>query len=407
MGQMGKVWVGVDTHKDAHVVCVLDASGCKIAEGRFEASARGYAQIAKLIGDAKGCSAVGIEGTSSYGAGLYRYLDERGYSILEALTPHRRPRGKGTAKNDSIDAERAARDAMAGNCTVIPKSQRGWVEAARCLIVARRAAIKTRTSCASSIRRLIDTADDGIRARYSHASIKEICDKVRVDDAEEGIVAEGTYEALRSLAFLWRSSSEEADRIEEAIAELVRDNAPALLDMEGCGALCAATLAVAAGDNPERIVDDAAFASLCGAAPLEASSGKVVRHRLNRGGNRQANCALHKMAIQRMRFDDRTKAYVDRRLAQGKTRREIIRCLKRYLCREVLRALKDPHAVSEDDGKALKQRRMRLGLTQREIEAHAGFGKGVASRIENGSCTNKMKREAYALALSALGRRAS
>ncbi len=230
---------------------------------------------------------------------------------------------------------------LAGEAAGMPKSGDGCVEMIRVLRAARRAAVKARTQAANQLRNLLVTAPDGLRGRLRGLSTKAlVAMAVRFRPGDRlGSPQEATRFALRSVARRYRSLSEEIDELDVQLARLVAEVAPDLVALPGVGTDHAATLLVAAGDNPKRLKSEASFASLCGVSPVEASSGKVVRHRLNRGGNRDANRALHSICVVRMGRDRRTQAYVARRTAEGKSKREIMRCLKRYVAREVYRVL--------------------------------------------------------------------
>lgn len=333
---------GIDTHKDAHTLCVVDELGRRVSCGEFRADPGGYAMIAEAIGDPAGCAVVGVEGTASYGAGVFRHLSGLGYNVVEVLRPKRPRRRPGEPKSDAADAERAALDALGGRGTSVPKSQDGWVEQARALLAARQACVRTCVSCVNAARAMLVTAPEGLRERYRGMGAAELMRSLCRGRACADPARRAVLDALRALARVWREARAAADGLEGRIAALVGANAPALAGVYGCGPISAARLAVAAGDNPGRVRSEAAFASLCGAAPVEASSGKTARHRLSRGGDRQANSALHQIAVVRLRHDGRTREYAARRRAEGKSRKEVLRCLKRYIAREVYRALLDP-----------------------------------------------------------------
>lgn len=192
---------------------------------------------------------------------------------------------------------------------------------------------------------MLVSAPEAVRDRYRGMATDEMMRSLRRRRTCRSPLDQATYDAMRSLAAVWSESKAVADELEAKIAALVAENAPALLAIFGCGPLSAAILAMAAGDNPDRLGGEAAFASLCGVSPIEASSGKTARHRLNRGGNRQANAALHRIAVVRLRYDERTREYAERKRSEGKSNKETIRCLKRYIAREVYKALLNPKGV--------------------------------------------------------------
>ena len=325
------VVAGVDTHKDARVPCVLDALGRKIGEAYFPATAEGYRELARSIGDP---GAVGIEGTCSFGAGLTTHLLESGFNVVEVLRPKRDRRRGGSQKNDFVDAERAARAAMAGDGTSVPKSRDGWAEAARPALRAREILVRTQTQAMNAAKALLSTAPEPIRARYSGLDGKNLMKSLkRRRPATGDPITDTLLAALSSLAATWLDAGPRASELKARMEALVRGLAPAMLEIEGCGVLSAVELGVAAGDNPRRMRSEASFAMLCGAGPNEASSGRTVRHRLNRGGNRRANRALHSIVISTMCTDERTASYISKRISEDKTKREAMRCLKRYIAR--------------------------------------------------------------------------
>jgi len=334
------VVLGVDTHLDLHVTVALDCLGRHLGELAVPTTKKGYEMLvcwAEGFGPV-GCA--GVEGTSSYGAGLARHLRSAGIRVLEVERPKRRHlRRKG--KSDSRDAESAARAVLAGETAGEPKSGDGRVEMIRVLRGARRSAVKARTQAANQLRGVRVTAPEALRRRLRGLSTKElVAGAARFrPGGNPGDVEEATRFALRSVARRYQALSEEIAQLDAQLHRLVAETAPELTSLPAIGTDHAATLLMVAGDNPERLGSEASFASLCGVSPVEASSGKVVRHRLNRGGNRDANRALHLICVVRMRIDQRTRRYAARRASEGKSKKEIIRCLKRYVAREVYRVL--------------------------------------------------------------------
>ena len=386
-GYGGEVAAGVDTHRDEHALCVVDRAGRVLGRGSFPATTAGYDALAEAIGGPTACVAVGVEGTGSYGAGLARRLAELGYEVVEVVRPGRARRRPGEGKSDPADAERAALDALAGRgCP--PRVGGAWVEALRCRTVARDAAVGESTRAANRARALLVTAPAPVREALSGLGTPQLmarCSRRRRGLAEP---ERSLWDSLRSLAASWRAARRAAEEHEAAMRAILEEHAPALLAVPGCGAVSAAKLAVAAGGDPGRLSGEAAFASLCGACPVEASSGKVRRHRLNRGGDRQANRALHTIARVRMRCDERTRRYVERRISQGKTRREVERILVRYIAREVYRALSRPAPQPEADparpGREARAERLRLGATQAQAAAALGVASARVSELERG-----------------------
>jgi transposase len=336
---------GVDTHGDEHVAAVIDSVGRILATASFTATAVGYRQLLRWLGRHGRVVRVGVEGTGAYGAGLARYLTGEGVEVIEIDRPNRRIRRR-RGKSDTTDAEAAARAALNGEASGTPKAGDGLVESIRALRVARRSALKARTQAGNQIRDLTVTASDQLRDRLQPLSTDarvEVCAQFRPGELTDTVQA--TKAALRLLARRHQALTLEIDELDVAIARLREQTNPALIGATGVGPEVAATLLVAAGDNPERMRSEASFAALCGASPVEASSGKIIRHRLNQGGNRQANNALWRIAMVRLTCCARTQAYAQRRRSEGKTDREIMRCLKRYIAREIYRLLTDPPDV--------------------------------------------------------------
>jgi transposase len=337
------VILGVDTHLDFHVAVTVDHLGRRLGEASVPTTAKGYEELLRWAEGFGPVRCAGVEGTSSYGAGLARHLRTKGVEVLEVgrPEPRRRRSRRSVEKSDPSDAEAAARAVLAGEASGVPKSADGHVEMIRALRAARRSAIKARTQAANQLQALRVTAPEQLRRRLRGLSTKELASaaaRFRLADVPRDVPT-ATRFALRSVARRYGVLSEEIAELEAHLDRLVAEAAPGLVSLPGIGTDSAATLLIVAGDNPQRLGSEASFASLCGVSPIEASSGKVVRHRLNRGGNRQANRALYMTCLARMRRDPRTKEYVARRTQEGKSKREIIRCLKRYLAREVYRVL--------------------------------------------------------------------
>lgn len=339
---------------------------------------------------------VGIEGTCSFGAGLTAHLAGSGFNVVEVLRPKRDKRRKGASKNDFVDAERAARMAIAGDGTSIPKSRDGWAEAARPALRAREILVRTQTQVTNAVKALLNTAPEPVRGKYAKLSGKKLMNALRRRKPATGdAIRDSLMLSLSTLAATWIDAESKASELEALVEAIVRENAPAVLEIDGCGALSAAELGLAAGDNPGRMRSEASFAMLCGASPIEASSGKTVRHRLNRGGNRRANRALHSIVISRMRGDARTSEYIAKRVSEGKSKREAMRCLKRYVAREAYRALMSPTATRHAAGPSLAARRKRAGLLQRDVAARLGIRPSVISGIEKERAKHVAARDAY------------
>jgi transposase len=340
-----RIILGVDTHADQHVVAALDQHGRLLGTRAIPSTPAGYGALLAWATAHGAIERVGLEGTGSYGAGLARWLRSRGVAVVEVNRPDRRARRQ-HGKSDAVDAEAAARAVQAGTATGKPKAGDGHVEAVRALRIARRSAIKARTQAANQLHALVVTAPDAVRARLRALTVAALVDTASTfrSVARPRTAEAGTKLALRSIARRYQALTTEIADLDQQLDTLVQEAAPALMTIKGVGTDIAGTLLVAAGDNPERLRSEAAFAHLCGVAPVSASSGKTHRHRLSRGGNRDANRALYLLAIGRLGWDERTRAYADRRTREGKSKAEIIRCLKRYIVREVYRALAPPAA---------------------------------------------------------------
>lgn len=263
------VIAGVDTHKDVHVLCLLDGLGRKIWSGSFGADPEGYDRLAEAIGDPGSCAVVGVEGTASYGAGLTRRLVELGYNVVEVLRPKRDKARPGEGKSDPLDAERAARKAASGRGCSVPKSQDGWVEAVRQLYVARRLAVATSTSCVACAKSMLTTAPSALRERFrGRERPKDLMPLLARGRKAGDALEESVLASLRSVAAVWKEARSQVESLDERIRALLEANAPALLGVEGCGTTTAAALVVAAGDNPGRLKGEAAFSMLCGVSPI-------------------------------------------------------------------------------------------------------------------------------------------
>ena len=332
---------GVDTHLEVHVAAALDPIGGLLGVKEFCTSRAGERELLAWLSGFGPVARIGVEGTGSYGASLGRFLAAAGVTVIEVDRPNRQARHR-RGKSDPVDAIEAAHAAQGGRATGAAKSRDGNVEAIRALMVAKRSARSVRIKTLNQIRHLSFTAPEEIRARYQDITSRQgIAREVAVLRPRAGgdPVLYATKVAMRTLGRRVLALDDEMAALDALLTELVTATAPELLALCGIGIDTAAILLVAAGDNAQRLRNEAAWAHLCGVAPIEASSGKTVRHRLNRGGDRQANHALWRIVITRMSADARTKTYVTRRLAEGRTKPEIIRVLKRYVAREVFKLL--------------------------------------------------------------------
>lgn len=331
---------GVDTHLDQHVAAALDGAGVLLGVESFPATADGYRDLHSWLAGFGTVVAVGVEGTGSYGVGLARFLHRSSVKVVEVDRPNRQVRRR-HGKSDPLDAVEAARAALSGRANGLAKTADGEVEAIRVLLVAKRSARAARTKALTQIRHLGFCAPDALRDQLRDVPVGALAGRVAAlrPRADGDVVTRSTKVALQALGRRVLALDAELDRLDALLQDLVASAAPQLLALHGVGPDTAASLLVAAGDNPERLRSEAAWANLCGVAPLPASSGRTTRHRLNRGGNRQANHALWRIVITRMSSDPRTRTYVQRRLDEGLTKAEIVRVLKRYVARETWRHL--------------------------------------------------------------------
>jgi transposase len=332
---------GVDTHGRTHHAAVVDEVGRVLGDGEFPASADGYAALLAWLRSFGRPDKVGVEGTGTYGAGLARYLTAQGVTLVEVDRPNRRTR-RAKGKSDPIDAIAAARAAASGEASGTPKTRTGPVEAIRALRVARRGAVKARTAALNQLHCLIASAPESLRAELHNlkgVSLVDHCAATAVDDKQLIDPTQATIAALCAIAHRIQAFDAEIALADRRLRRLVGKVAPRTMAIFGVGPEVAGQLITTAGDNPDRLRSQAALAHLCGAAPIPASSGRTNRHRLNRGGDRAANNALYTVVLNRMRYDLRTHDYVHRRTKDGRTTKEIIRCLKRYVVREIYTAL--------------------------------------------------------------------
>lgn len=331
---------GVDTHLEVHVAAALDANGGVLGVESFPTTPSGYRALHDWLVGFGELERVGVEGSGAYGAGLARFLQAQGVVVIEVNRPNRQERRR-NGKSDRLDAIEAGRAALSGRCRALAKTGDGTAEALRTLLIAKRSAREARVSCLNQIRHLAVTGPDELRSRLEVSTDRLARTAAGLRPDPDGDRARyGTKLAVRALGRRVLDLDVELRTLDAALRELVDATAPSLLAMHGVGPDTAAILLVAAGDNTERIHSEAAWAHLCGTAPIPAGSGKTNgRVRLNPAGNRQANHALWRIVITRMSTDERTRRYVARRLDEGLTKREVIRVLKRYVARETFRHL--------------------------------------------------------------------
>jgi transposase len=345
-----EIIVGVDTHKHQHVAFAIDGLGRAAAEPiTIPATGAGYAQLLAWADALGTVHAFGVEGCGSYGIGLARFLRRHGRSLQEVARPVRRGERRKSGKSDAIDAEHAARTILTSTGTATPKLANGPVEALRLIKIARDTAVKAQSMTMITLKAMVVTAPSGLRERIEPLNNHQLVLACSALDSSEAVSDPevAVRYALGALGRRWLQLHEEIKTHTAYLKELTRASAPELVDTFGVGFDSAAEFLIAAGDNADRIRSEAAFAKLCGACPIPAGSGMTNgRHRLNRGGNRQANASLYRIVIVRMRWHPATMAYVERRTAEGLSKKEIIRCLKRFVAREIYRLLPRPSSAS-------------------------------------------------------------
>ena len=390
MEQPTTIIAGVDTHTGIHTLALLDMNGRVLSTNTFGADPDGYGHLIAMLGDPARCAGIGVEGTNSFGAALARRLQAAGFPVYEVLRPKRGVRRK-DGKSDPIDAIAAARSVLAGDGTRLPKSSDGWVEALRHLNAERSQPVTAMTTPANSTGGLPAAAPEPIREKYRGLRTETRMNRLASCRPSGGLVAHSVLTALKGAAKAWRALKEQADPLEERMRSILDTNARPLLDIYRAGTITAATIAIVAGDNPERIRDEAAFAKLCGACPIPASSGKTNRHRLNRGGNRQGNMALHRIAIVRLGYHQPTRDYVAKKTREGKSKLEIIRCLKRHIAREAYKALiairngGAGRQTPQERAALLLRLRTSHGITQQQIGEALAVPSSRISEIERGT----------------------
>jgi transposase len=343
------VIVGVDTHKDRHVAVTIDGLGGRLASVSVPATIDGHAQLVAWAAAQGRVVTYAVEGAGSYGIGLARYLRRCGATVVEVARPPRAADRRLAGKNDTIDAEHAARHVLSGERAPTPKTADGAIETLRLVKIGRDTAVKARSQAMITLKAVLVTAEDDLRADLEGLTDRKLVDACAAF-ATRGLhaPADAMRYLLGTLARRWLDLDDEIKLHSKLLEVHTKAVAPALVDAFGVGPDTAAELLIAAGDNTDRIRSEAAFAKMCGACPIPASSGRTDgRHRLYRGGNRQANAALYRTVIVRMRWHEPTIAYVNRRTAEGLSKKEIIRCLKRFLVREVYQFLPAPSKPTE------------------------------------------------------------
>jgi len=332
--------IGVDTHKTSHTAAVVDRFGGVAETFEFTANPAGYRKALSRVATHLRPRVWGVEGTGSYGAGLTEFLAAAGERVVEVERPARPSRRNG-AKSDAIDAVRAAREVLAAKDLIEPR-RRGEREAVRVLLATRNGAVVARTKALNHLQALVVTAPERLRSRLGGLTTTELArraGRLRVS-ADQPIEDQATVRAMRACARRALACEQEATELEAELKRIITAEVPHLLSEPGIGPISAAAIYLA-WSHHGRIRDDAAFATLAGVAPIPASSGQTTRHRLSRGGDRQLNRALHTITLSRLSCHPETRAYATRRLAEGKTTREIRRCLKRHIARRIYKLLEN------------------------------------------------------------------
>lgn len=337
------VIVGVDTHQRTHHAAVIDGDGRRLGDAEFPATQAGHVALLDWAAGYGLIDVAGVESTGSYGRGLTQHLLAAGVEVFEVNRPEKGVRFR-DGKSDPLDAETAARAVLTGRATAIPKIATGVVESIRTLKVVRDSAVKNRTAAISQLRDLITTAPAILHDELISLTAKQRISRAtnfRPDPARAREPEHAVKLALRTLARRITGLDAEIADIDKILDGLVTQTVPTLVAKPQIGTQTAAQLIITAGENLSRLRSEAAFAKLTGTAPLPASSGKTHRMRLNRGGDRQANKALHMIAVGRLRNHPATITYAARRQAEGLSKRDTLRCIKRYLARETYTALKN------------------------------------------------------------------
>ncbi len=377
---------GVDTHADMHVAAVFDAlTTGLLATGEFSADRAGYMAMHEWFEDHGEIVQVGIEGTGMYGAGLFSHLAEAGVDVIEVDRPDRQQRQR-DGKSDTLDAQAAAMAVIGGRAVNRPKVAAGPTEAIRVTELVCHSATKDRTRAINQFHSLVVTAPAALRDKM-HGTLREQLKTAAGFRSHDDPVEGHTRQALKMLAARIAFLDGQIEQLEADMNTLAAAASPALLGLFGVGPHAAAQLLATAGANPERFTSEAQFAKLCGVCPIPASSGRTTRHRLNRGGDRRANNALHQIVLVRIRYDPTTKAYLERRTAEGRTHKEIIRCLKRFVAREVYQALTKP-SPHIPTGPELRKLRNNKNVTLTATAIALGRTPNDISRLERSLCHN-------------------
>lgn len=342
-----QVILGVDTHAEVHVAAVITVMGVLLGTRSFPTTAAGYTALLAWARGHGRLRRAGVEGTSSHGTALNRHLRRHQVQVIEVNRPDRATRRR-RGKTDAVDAESAARSVLAGQTTAIAKTGDGSVEMIRMFKVAKDSAVKARTQAINQLRAMLARAEPSLRESLAGLGLATLVRRcAELPDTNVRDLGTATTQVLRTLAHRIQTLEQEIRSHQQQLTALITDCAPKLLEQHGIGPDTAAALLITAGDNPDRLTGEAAFAALCGVNPIEASSGKTARHRLNRGGDRRANSALYTIVLTRLGRDQRTRDHAERRTREGKSKKEIIRCLKRYVAREIFPLIRDALSPAE------------------------------------------------------------
>nr|WSY51949.1 IS110 family transposase [Streptomyces sp. NBC_00886] len=384
------VFGGVDSHADTIHTAVVTDNGGHLADAEFPTSAAGHAAAIAFLAAHGTVMAIGVEGTASYGTGFTRAARAAGLTVVEVNRPDRAERRR-SGKSDPIDAYAAARAAPSGRASSAPKDDS--VSSIRALHNAARSTVKARTAAMNQIGHILISAPDAIRARYRALHGKALIDALAHLRPTGDAVHTAVLTALKSLARRVKSLAAEHDELTAVLDEIVAEHNPGLRAAYGVGPDTAAQPLITAGGNRDRLRTEASFAALCGVAPVPASSGKTNRHRLSRGGDRAANAALYRIALVRMSSDRRTRDYVTRQTTAGRTKKEIIRLLKRAVAREMFRCLTT--TVTVPDIADLRPARQAKNITLTAVAHHFGVWPAVISCIERGTRRDDDLANAY------------
>lgn len=389
-GTVPNVYAGIDTHQQTNHVAIVNEIGKKIGDKEFATTSTGYHALLKYVLSFGALLAVGIEGTASYGAGITAYLRTQNITVREIIRPNRQARRAG--KSDPIDAYAAAKTIAAEiEDLPIPKLLGGAIDGLRVILRTRRTAVKAQSAAKTQIINFLTTAPDTVRQKYAGLKDDALYTALAATRPNEG---DDLAIVLRGLARRIAYLNKEINEAEARLGVQATDIAPALMAATGVKAITAAELLITVGENPERITSKAAFAALCGTSPIPASSGKTHRHRLNRGGVRQANAALHRIVLTRMGHDQRTKDYVARRTANNiKSKKEAMRCLKRYVANEIYTFITNPPEVPAVGD--LRPLRLSLKITLQDVAEEFGTWPARVSRIERQQCRDDEFADRY------------